>query len=222
MPRVRGRRSRAPGARVASGRPRRTSSTSTQRRSIRSVTLPRLPNIRSSRRDLPALRTERPSGTTRRTIRPGTRTTTTTPSRMRTASAGPRRRSVVRRTRAPWSPGSVRAAGADTTTSEADRPGAIASRTGRTCSQGAAGRVPTLGRPRRSSANPARATSTTTGSAPVFATRIVSRPRPTSAIRDGEATSDTGGRAALAPVETGASAQAVIATQTIIARSACR
>ena len=39
---------------------------------------------------------------------------------------------------------------------------------------------------------------------------------------DGEATSDTGGRATLAPAEAGASAQAVIARQTIIVRSPCR
>jgi hypothetical protein len=68
-----------------------------------------------------------------------------------------------------------------------------------------------LGRPRKSSANPARATSATTRRDPEFETRIVVRPLPRSVTCAGDAVSATGGRVVLAPAEAGTSTRATTA-----------
>lgn len=229
MPLVRGSSSRAAGCSLARiRRPRRRIMISRSRCST-SVTLPRFTTSSSSMRDERNRRTRSRRSSSRRAARPGARTTTTMPRRIRTATRAPRIGRVVSSTSALWSPGRARRGTVDEIVSEAFVPGGSASRRGRTVSQDAIAppvrlRGTILGRPRRSSAKAARLTSTSTRRLPEFMTRIVARPEPASVTRAGEATSETGGRGALAPTLAGASTSTTGATASpteasLIARS---
>src|SRR3954469_11838902 len=146
---------------------------------------------------------------------PGARTTTITPSRIRTATRAPRIGRVVSRISALWSPGRARRGTADDTVSVPFARGRRESRRGRSASHEAAAarrRGTTLGRPRRSRENPALLTSSSTGLLPEFVTRTFVLPYPTSVTRAGDAPSETGGRAVLAPAEADASPSRAAAT----------
>ncbi len=191
-----------------SASPRR-SETHTRPRPSVSVTLPRF-TIASSRIRAARTRRTRSACTARfRTTRPGARTTTTTPILIRTATPALRCGRVVRSTSASWSPGSARAGRRDDTVSDLLPPARRTKWPGRTESHACAARVPPrgtiLGRPRRSSAKPARPTSTTTELRPVFITRIVDRPAPSSETRDGVAVRASDGLVVPAPAEAGTS-----------------
>ena len=97
------------------------------------------------------------------------------------------------------------------TVKDAFAPGRRTRRRGRTVSQEVAARGPLratiLGRPRRSSAKPARCASTAIGRLPALAMRIVARPVPASITRDGDAVSATGERVLLVPAAAGTSTE---------------
>ena len=227
IPRVLGRSSRGSARSFAIRRPPRYKDNVERARAIDSVTFPLFVTPSSNTRMCPVRATRSPRSSTRRTTVPGARTTTTTPIRTRTARPSVARRRVVKRTRASWSPGSARTGTLDAIVTRLSSLASARLR-GRKPSQLAAVRRtscwPTIfGRPRRSSANPARRTSSTTGFVPEFVTRTVARAAPASSRCAGEAVSATGDRAPLAPAEADASASrtgitAMRATPTIIAR----
>jgi hypothetical protein len=175
MPFVLGRSSRAAGCSLATIlRPRLRMMVTRLRCSV-SVTLPRFATSNSSLRADPARRTRSLRNSSAREIRPAARTTTTTPRRMRTTTRVPRMGRVVSTTSALWSPGRARRGTIEEIVSDAVLPGRSASRRGRTVSHdlalapGRPGRT-ILGRPRRSSAKPARCTFTSTRRLPEFVT----------------------------------------------------
>jgi hypothetical protein len=202
-------------------RPRRWSQTKAQLPPIVSATLPRLARSTPTIRDLPARRARIRRTATRCTTLPGARTTTTTPSRTRTGRPRGVGDRVVRSTSSEWSPGSARDGMCDETVTVAFAPGARESCRGLTASQ-VVRRAATRGRPRRSSAKPARATSTTTGSAPEFVTVSGALADPESPTCAGDAISATRGPAAPAPAEAARTDTAMRAAASLTGRSACR
>jgi hypothetical protein len=227
-PCVPGRSSRDSARSLAIRRPPANRETVASERPIASVTFPRFATRASSARERPLPATRRAPRRRRRTTAPGARTTTTTPMRIRTATPSCARRLVVKRTSASWSPGSARTGSVEDTLTRAVPPGAIATRRGLNASHPAAERRPpepptTLGRPRRSSAKPARETSTTTRLEPAFLTSTVARPVPSRARRAGDTVTATGGRVVPAPAaaDAGTSTSTAAVTRaraTIIAR----
>ena len=179
----------------------------------RSVTFPELTTTSSSAR-LPARRATRSRRSFNRlTTAPGARTTTTTPSRSRTETRARASGRALRRTSASWSPGSARRGTLAETRSVPAACGASLMRAGRNLSQPAAElgppRLTMRGRPRKSSARPAEATSTATAFLPGFLSRTRAAPPPWNTIRAGAAVNPrASGRLPAPAAGTSASAKA--------------
>ena len=208
-PRVLGRTSRDAARTRATRRAPRNSERRARERENDSLTLPRFSTVSWRCRRSPPV-TRSPRATSRLTIVPGARTTTTTPIRTRTARPPRTRRRVVKRTSASWSPGSAPRGTRDAIVTVPEAPGFKARLRGRNLSHPDAERPPlrgatTRGRPRRSSANPARTTSRATGLEPEFVMRTGVLPVPAIATCAGVAVSATGARVVLASAEADAS-----------------
>ena len=159
--------------------------------SSRSVTFPELTTTSSSAR-LPSRRVNRSPRSRRRLVTaPGARTTTTTPSRSRMETRARARGRPLSSTIASWSPGSACVGTFATTRSLAAVCGASVNCAGRSVSHLDAdrepGRLTMRGWPRRSSAKPTEATSTTTDSSLGFLSLTDADPPPRKATRAGAA-----------------------------------
>ena len=205
-----GRSSRAGAAAVAIRRPAGRE-TDVRTRSSRSVTFPAFTTPSSSVRLPPRRATPSRPSFSRLTTAPGARTTTTTPSRSRTRTRAPASGRELRRTSASWSPGSASRGTLAETRRCAVACGARLKCVGRTLIHRAADRglrrLTICGRPRRSRANPAKATSTTRRFVPGFLIRTVALSLPRKASRAGAAVNAKGLDVALVPAEAGTSAR---------------